>query len=51
VIIAARIGEKLKYAVTQAPNVHLLEYELQIKVRPCALDISGHLPSSSSHGP
>jgi endonuclease len=37
VILAARIGDKLKYAATQAPNVRLLEYDLEIKVRPCQL--------------
>lgn len=37
VILAAQIGKKLLYAATQAPNVHLLEYELEIKVRPCRL--------------
>jgi RecB family endonuclease NucS len=34
IILAAEISEKLRYAATQVPNVTLLEYELQIKVRP-----------------
>lgn len=41
VIIASKIGEKLKYAATQAPRVRLLEYELKINVRPVQLKAQG----------
>ena len=34
VIVAAEISEKLKYAVTQIPNVRLMEYEVRFSVRP-----------------
>ena len=34
VILAAEISEKLRYAVTQVPNVRLMEYELRLVVRP-----------------
>lgn len=45
VIIASQIGEKLKYAATQAPRVRLLEYELKINVRPVQLAA----PTEDSH--
>jgi hypothetical protein len=32
-ILAAEISEKLRYAVTQVPNVRLMEYELRFNVR------------------
>jgi hypothetical protein len=34
VILAADISEKLRYAVTQVPQVSLLEYELEFVVKP-----------------
>ncbi len=34
VILAAEISDKLRYAVLNVPNVTLLEYELQIRVKP-----------------
>lgn len=34
IILAADISEKLRYAASLVPDVALLEYELQIKVRP-----------------
>ena len=37
VILAAEISDKLRFAAKMVPNVALLEYELQIKVRPVAL--------------
>lgn len=37
-IVANEIDAKLKYAVSTVPNVGLLEYTLQFKVRPVSLD-------------
>jgi len=34
VIVAAEISRKLKYATTQVPNVRLMEYELQVTLKP-----------------
>lgn len=34
VIVAAGISEKLRYAVTQVPNVRLMEYEVRFSVKP-----------------
>ncbi len=47
IIIAASMGEKLKYAVTQAPNVRLMEYELSMRLRPCQLDVASLTQTST----
>lgn len=37
VIVASDIGQKLRYAATQVPNVRLMEYDLKVDLRPVAL--------------
>jgi len=37
VIVASDIGQKLRYAATQVPNVLLMEYDLKVDLRPVAL--------------
>lgn len=41
VILAAEISEKLRFAAKMVPNVTLLEYELQMKVRQVTLAAQG----------
>lgn len=38
VIVASDIGQKLRYAATQVPNVRLMEYDLKVDLRPVALN-------------
>lgn len=40
IIVASDIGQKLKYAATQVPNVRLMEYNLDVTLRPVALSSS-----------
>lgn len=37
VIVASDIGQKLRYAATQVPNVRLMEYDLKVDLRSVAL--------------
>lgn len=37
VVVAASVGEKLKYAASQVPNVRLMEYDLSVTLQPCRL--------------
>lgn len=39
VIVASDIGQKLRYAATQVPNVRLMEYDLTVNLRPIALSV------------
>lgn len=38
VVVASEVGKKLRYAATQIPNVRLMEYELSVNLRACALE-------------
>ncbi len=37
IIIASDIGQKLRYAATQVPNIRLMEYDLAVTLRSVAL--------------
>lgn len=37
VIVASDIGQKLRYAATQVPNVRLMEYDLKVDLRAVTL--------------
>lgn len=38
IIVASDIGQKLRYAATQVPNVKLMEYDLKVNLRSVALN-------------
>lgn len=40
IVVASDVGQKLRYAATQVPNVRLMEYELSVALKPCQLAIA-----------